>query len=157
MADVRKRETLRAQGTLYATPDKVKAEVFSTHPEFFDSEDKLQVRYELLRAAARGEMTVSQACQTYGVSRQTFYTLQRSFQARGVSGLIDGKRGRKGPLKASLEVVEFVRTMKQEQPRLSGAELGGMVEERFGIRLHRRTVERLLHIKKPQSAAPATG
>src|SRR2546426_11677388 len=63
MADVRKREALRAQGTLNTTTDNVKAEVFSVHPEFFDREDKLQVRYELLRAAAHGEMTVSQACQ----------------------------------------------------------------------------------------------
>ena len=157
MADVQKRETLRAQGTLYTTPDNVKADLFSVHPEFFDSEDKLQVRYELLRAAAHGEMTVSQVCQAYGVSRQTFYTLQRSFQARGVAGLVDAKRGRKGPLKASLEVVTFVRITKQEQPQLSGADLGVMVQERFGIRLHRRTVERLLHIKKRLSISPSTG
>ncbi|MBJ7597338.1 hypothetical protein [Candidatus Nephthysia bennettiae] len=64
-----------------------------------------------------------------------------------MAGLADAKRDRKGPLKATLEVVAFVRTTKQEQPGLSGADLGVMLKERFGIQLHRRTVERLLHIK----------
>lgn len=66
MADVQKRQALRAQGTLYTAPDQVKADVFSAYPEFFDSEDKLQVRYELLRAAAHGEMTISEACRALG-------------------------------------------------------------------------------------------
>ena len=157
MANQEKRRALRAQGALNPAPDRVSAPPFVTHPEFFDREDKLQVRYELLRAPAQGEMSVSEACRAFGVSRQTFYTLQRSFQARGVAGLVDAKRGRKGPLKTSLELVTFVRTTKQEQPQLSGADLGVMVQERFGIRLHRRTVERLLHIKKRLSISPTTG
>lgn len=148
MANAEKRRALQAQGALYPTPDKVQAEVFQNHPEFFDAEDKLQVRYELLRAAARREMTITQVCQAFGVSRQTFYTLQRAFRARGVDGLTDGKRGRKGPLKATAELVSFVRGAKREAPSLSGADLTRMVAERFGIVLHRRTVERLLIRKK---------
>ncbi len=148
MADPRKRHALKAQGTLYARPEKIAAAPFQSHPEFFDRDDKLQVRYEMLRAAEHGEMTVSEACRAFGVSRQTFYTLQRSFQARGVAGLNDAKRGRKGPLKATLEVVRFVRVAKHEDPDLSGADLATMIEAQFGIPLHRRTVERLLYPKK---------
>jgi hypothetical protein len=90
MADVQKRETLRAQGTLYTTPGNVKADLFSVHPEFFDSEDKLQVRYELLRAAAHGEMTVSQVCQ--GLWRQPPDLLHASALIPGAWGGRTGRR-----------------------------------------------------------------
>jgi transposase len=152
VASIEKRKALRAQGTLNPEPALVTAEPFRTHPEFFDAEDKLQVRYELLRAPAQGEMTVAEACRAFGVSRQTFYTLRRAFEARGLAGLTEAKRGRKGPLKASVEVVEFVRAAKADDPAASGAELARRVENRFGIKLHRRTVERLLVPKSPRPA-----
>ena len=53
-------------------------------------------------------------------------------------------QGRKGPVKASFEVVEFVRDAKARDVTASGAELARLVAERFGISLHRRTIERLL-------------
>ena len=155
MASAEKRKALRAQGTLNPEPSGVVAEPFRTHPGFFDAEDKLQVRYELLRAPAQGDMTVAEACRAFGVSRQTFYTLRRAFEARGVAGLTEAKRGRKGPLKASVEVVEFVRAAKASDSTASGAELARRVEERFGIGLHRRTVERLL-VPKSARPSPAT-
>jgi transposase len=89
-------------------------------------------------------MSVVEACRLFAVSRQTFYTLRRAFEARGVAGLAEGKRGRKGPVKASLEVVEFVRDARARDATASGAELARLVAERFGISLHRRTIERLL-------------
>ncbi len=147
MASQEKRRALRAQGALNAAPEKVTATPFVTHPEFFDADDRLQVRYEMLRAPARGEMTVADACRAFGVSRQTFYTLRRAFETRGIAGLAEGKRGRKGPLKASVEVVEFVRAARDADTSASGAEIARGVEQRFGIRLHRRTVERLLEPK----------
>jgi transposase len=143
------------QGALNPAPEKVVAEPFVQHPQFFDAEDRLQVRYEMLRAPAQGEMTVADACRAFGVSRQTFYMLRRAFEARGLAGLAEGKRGRKGPLKASVEVVEFVRREKADNPDASGAELARRVTERFGISLHRRTVERLLVPKSGPPARPA--
>jgi len=155
MASPEKRRALRAQGALNATPDKVTSELFVDSPEFFDPEDRLQVRYEMLRAPAQGEMTVADACRAFGVSRQTFYVLRRAFEARGLAGLAEGKRGRKGPLKASVEVVEFVRRARADDPGASGAEVARQVSERFGISLHRRTVERLLVPKSGPSATRA--
>lgn len=144
VASAEKRRALKAQGALNPAPEKVLASLFADYPEFFDAEDRLQVRYEMLRAPAQGEMTVADACRIFGVSRQTFYMLRRAFETRGLAGLAEGKRGRKGPLKASVEVVEFVRQAKADDPDASGAELARQVSERFGISLHRRTVERLL-------------
>jgi len=144
MASPEKRQALKAQGALNGAPETVTATLFVERPGFFDAEDRLQVRYEMLRAPAQGEMTVAEACRAFGVSRQTFYVLRRAFEVRGLAGLAEGKRGRKGPLKASVEVVEFVRQAKADEPGTSGAELARRVAERFGISLHRRTVERLL-------------
>ena len=46
---------------------------------------------------------------------------------------------RRGPLKLYGEVGEFVRAA---DPSLSGAAVAKLVEERFGVGLHRRTIER---------------
>lgn len=147
VASSEKRRALQDQGAWNPQPEVVRAEPFASQPEFFDAEDRLQVRYELLRAPAQGELTVTDACRLYGVSRQTFYTLKRAFEAHGIAGLIEQKRGRKGPVKASVEVVEFVRQARAEDPTRSGAELARDVQARFGISLHRRTVERLMSPK----------
>lgn len=144
VASPEKRGGLRAQGALNPAPEEVLADPFRSHPEFFDAEDRLQVRYEMLRGPAHGEMSVAEACRLFGVSRQTFYTLKRAFQARGIAGLADGKRGREGPVKASAEMVQFVRDAKAHDPAASGAWLARMVGDLFGISLHRRTIERLL-------------
>jgi hypothetical protein len=50
-------------------------------------------------------------------------------------------------------VVEFVRQAKANSPEVSGAELARQVLERFGISLHRRTVERLLVPKSGPAAS----
>jgi len=157
MASQAKRRALTAARALNPTPEKVVAEPFLTNPDFFDPEDRLQVRYEMLRAPAKGEMSVADACRAYGVSRQTFYTLRRAFETRGLAGLAEGKRGRKGPIKASLEVVDFVRAAKVDDPSLSGAVLAIRVREEFGIALHRRTVERLMLPKSGEKPTAGAG
>src|SRR5260221_9468851 len=121
VASPEKRRALRAQGALNPAPEKVLAEPFRSHPEFFDAEDRLQVRYEMLRGPSQGEMSVVEACRLFAVSRQTFYTLRRAFEARGIPGLPQGKRGRHGPLKASREVVEVVRAPQATAPLALGA------------------------------------
>jgi transposase len=157
MASNQKRRALNAHGTLNPEPKKVTAEQFRHHREFFDADDRLQVRYEMLRGPAVGELTVTDACAAFGVSRQTFYTLRRAFDAQGIAGLFEGKRGRKGPLKASGEVVEFVRAAKTAEPSLSGAHIARLVDQKFGVVLHRRTVERLLEPKSGARLVVAKG
>jgi hypothetical protein len=55
-------------------------------------------------------------------------------------GLLDERRGRKGPLKLSPEIVEFLRSA---EAATSAPDLVSRAEERFGVTLHRRTVERV--------------
>jgi hypothetical protein len=47
--------------------------------------------------------------------------------------------GDAAPLKLTPEVIEFVTSA---DPTVSGAQLALEVEARFGVRLHRRTIER---------------
>ncbi len=65
-------------------------------PDLFDAEDRLQVGWVMLRTRAQGEMTVSAAGRSFGVSRQTFSKLRLAFQARDMAGLTQGERGGKG-------------------------------------------------------------
>ena len=56
-----------------------------------------------------------------------------------MTGLLDERRGRRGPLKLSPEIMAFLAAA---DPRLSGAALAEAVASQFGVSLHRRTIER---------------
>jgi len=106
------------------------------------------VKYEMLRAHAVDARPVRAVCQAFGFSRQSFYTLRARFRADALQGLLPRAPGRLGPTKCTPDVMAFLRKAKTQDPTLSGATLAARVEERFGIRLHRRTVERLLGLRR---------
>jgi hypothetical protein len=56
-----------------------------------------------------------------------------------MAGLLDERRGRRGPVKLTPEIVEFICSAAPG----SGAQVAEQVADRFGVRLHRRTVERV--------------
>ncbi len=61
-----------------------------------------------------------------------------AFAEAGMAGLVDERPGRRGPVKLRPEIAEFIRSA----PAASGAALAAQVADRFGVVLHRRTVER---------------
>jgi transposase len=138
-----KREYLRAAGALHAHPETVRAELFQRH-RFFDPLDKVQVKYEMLRAQAVEGASVSFAAAAFGFSRETFYQTLRAFDERGIVGLSDDKRGRRGPVKLTTETLAWLDQTARQYPELSGRELAQRLEQERGISVHRRTVERLL-------------
>jgi transposase len=121
---------------------------FREHPTFFRARDLLQVKYEMLRAHGIDARAVRAVCQAFGFSRQSFYTLRARFRVDGLQGLLPRAPGRLGPTKCTPNVMTFLREAKAQDPTLSGATLAARVEERFGVRLHRRTVERLLDLRR---------
>jgi hypothetical protein len=134
-----RRRALQAAGLVHANAGAVSAEVFVSGDPFFFSLDKVQVKYEMLRAVAVDGQTVVASSAAHGYSRGEFYLVQAAFAERGMAGLVDDQRGRKGPTKLTDEILAFLRAAPAER---SGAELAGDVEKRFGVSLHRRTVER---------------
>jgi transposase len=101
--------------------------------------DKVQVKYEMLRAHVVDGVSATTAAAQHGYSRAAFYLIVTAFDEAGMRGLLDERRGRRGPLKLTPEVMEFVASA---DPTLSGAQLALELERRFGVRLHRRTIER---------------
>jgi hypothetical protein len=134
-----RRAALEAAGLVHPRAEAVTAELFREGGSFFFAADKVQVKYEMLRAVNVDAETVVAASAAHGYSRAEFYLVQAAFAARGMAGLVDERRGRRGPTKLTGEIVAFLQASGAER---SGADLAGEVEARFGVSLHRRTVER---------------
>lgn len=128
---------LAQAGLVHLRPEAVAAPLFSAGG-FFLAADKVQVKYEMLRAHFADGDPVSRAAAAHGYSRAAFYLVAAGFADAGMAGLVDERRGRRGPVKLRPEIAEFIRSA----PAASGAVLAAQVAERFGVRLHRRTVER---------------
>jgi transposase len=84
----------------------------------------------------------------FGVSRPTFYQAQTAFQLGGLSALVPKQRGPKEGHKLSDEVIEYVRDLKTSSPGLTTTDCIRAVEEKFGITVHRRSLERAMADKK---------
>ena len=49
------------------------------------------------------------AAAAHGYSRAAFYLVSAAFEQAGMAGLLDERRGRRGPVKLTPEIVEFIR------------------------------------------------
>ncbi|WP_239396991.1 helix-turn-helix domain-containing protein [Frankia sp. CiP3] len=112
--------------------------------DFFDARDAVQVKYEMVRRATTGEVSVSAAAAAFGFSRQSYYQAAAALDAAGLPGLLPGKPGPRGPRKLTGEVVDHLLGLREADPSLSPAALAAAVETRFGVRVHPRSVERAL-------------
>ena len=130
---------LERAGLVHPRAGEVTAEVFCSGTAFFFAADKVQVKYEMLRAVAVDGQTVVAAAAAHGYSRAEYYLVQAAFAQRGMAGLVDERRGRRGPTKLNAEIAAFLRDAPADR---SGAELAREVQDRFGVTLHRRTAER---------------
>src|SRR5882757_9143760 len=138
LSDTTRLAALTQAGLLHPHPDGVFAPLFSDGSGFFLPADKVQVKYEMLRARLVDGLPVSEAAAAHGYSRAAFYLVAASFEQAGMAGLLDERRGRRGPVKLRGEIAEFIRSA----PAVSGAVLAEQVADRFGVVLHRRTIER---------------
>jgi len=152
-ADPKARE-LQRTGTLNPRPDAVADALFRENP-FFDPRDQLQVRYEMLRRHRADALPIRQAAAAFGVSRPTFYQTQTAFQRAGLAGLLPKPRGPKGGHKLSAAVLEYVEQVKAADPALTTLACVRAVHARFGVTIHRRSLERALgrRKKKPRRLA----
>ena len=142
-----KSEALSQGGVLNPTPEAVRDDLFTGNP-FFDAKDLVQVRYEMVRRHQVDGIAISDAAETFGVTRPTFYKAQSALQTAGLAGLLPNRRGPKGGHKVSAEVVAFVADLKAASPELTTSQCVGAIETRFGIKVHRRSLERALARKK---------
>ncbi|MGA8054096.1 MAG: hypothetical protein WCA12_09610 [Burkholderiales bacterium] len=139
MSTATRRRILEQAGLLHTRPEAVSATLFDGREPFFLALDKVQVKYEMLRAHVVDGLSATAVAEQHGYSRAAFYLITAAFDEAGMRGLLDEPRGRRGPLKLTPQVLEFLASADR---RLSGAQLVAQVESRFGLRLHRRTLER---------------
>src|SRR5713226_1720307 len=96
-------KALRQHGTLHPRPQDVRHPLFQGS-DFFDPDDMIQVKYEMLRQVQVDNQPVSQAAQAFGFSRPSFYQAQSTFEQAGVAGLVPLKRGPRSGHKLTAEV-----------------------------------------------------
>jgi len=134
---------LREARSLHPRPEAVRDERFSSS-EFLDARDLVQVKYEMVRRARVEGESVSRVAETFGFSRPSFYAAASALDEGGLAGLVPARPGPRGAHKLTAEVVAFAREQRAADPKLSSAGLGELIAERFGVRVHRRSVERAL-------------
>jgi transposase len=111
---------------------------------FFDPRDLVQVKYEMLRKVHKDRESVSHAAASFGFSRPAFYKIRTDFEREGITGLLPQKRGPRGGHKLTKEVLEFIKKICAVEQPMGIPALLDEVEKRFGIRVHRRSLERAL-------------
>jgi transposase len=138
VSDTTRLRALTEAGLLHPNPTEVLAPLFTGGSRFFLASDKVQVKYEMLRAHLVDDLPVSEAAAAHGYSRAAYYLVAAAFDQSGMAGLLDERRGRRGPIKLRPEIVDFIRADTG-----SGAQIAEQVAKRFGVLLHRRTIERV--------------
>lgn len=141
--------SLAQSGTLNTKPDRVKDELF-TEEDFFDSNDLLQVKYEMLRRVDREKWPVSKASRKFGFSRPAFYEAKRSFDADGLAGLIPKQRGPKSPHKLTDEVLEFIADLGSDAG--NAEQTAALIKQRFEIDVHPRSIARAIDARDKKKA-----
>ena len=153
--DAKARE-LAASRTLNPRPEAVVDEPFRGS-EFFDARDLVQVKYEMVRRVEADGASVSAAADTFGFSRQSYYSAARALAEEGLQGLVPSKPGPRGAHKLTDEVLDHLEALRQADPGLGVAELAAAVAERFGVTVHRRSVERALARREAAKRGPKSG
>ena len=143
----KKRQTLRRHGTLNPQPESVAHSLFQ-NSAFFDPDDLLQVKYEMLRQVHMDRESISEAARAFGFSRPSFYQAQSAFQQDGVFGLFPHKRGPQSGHKLTSEVMDFVLQQRSEDPSLTPGQLAQAIQKQFRIRVHPRSIQRRLLAEK---------
>ena len=142
-----KRQILEQNKTLNKTPDKVLDTNFK-NMVFFDSNDLVQVKYEMLRSVEKDAIHISKASHAFGFSRISFYKIQRAFKEYGIAGLLPKQRGPRSAHKLTGEIMGFVNTLTKEKPDIKSTELIEKIKDRFNITVHKRSIERAIERSK---------
>lgn len=142
-----KTRALRERGCLNPHPENVRDELFLSNA-FFDPNDLLQVKYEMLRRVREDGDSVSAAAARFGLSRPTFYSARRAYDTGGLPALVPARPGPRRAHKLGQEVVEALRAAWQQRPPPSSKQLVELVRQRFGLSVHRRSIDRVLARQK---------
>jgi transposase len=138
-----KAESLGHRGCLNPHPEKVADPLFA-ESDFFDSRDLVQVKYEMVRRVQSDGQAVSASAAAFGFSRPSFYQAQSLLKSGGLAALAPQKPGPRRAHKLDADVMEFLEQLRSEDGSLKTGELARRIENRFGRKVHPRSIERAL-------------
>jgi transposase len=145
-------QALREERCLNPRPEAVRDPAFASS-EFLDARDLVQVKYEMVRRVRVEGDAVARTVADYGFSRPSFYEAAAALDSDGLAGLVPARPGPRRAHKMSAEVVGFARERLEAEPGLRSSDLVGLIEDRFGVRVHPRSIERAL----ARAARPKSG
>jgi len=136
-------EALRAERSLNPRPEAVSDEAFADST-FLDARDIVQVKYEMVRRVRVEGEAVSHSAAAFGFSRPSFYEAAAAIDTGGLAALVPARPGPRRAHKLNDEIVAYARAQLEGEPSLRSVDLVTLIEERFGIRVHPRSIERAL-------------
>lgn len=148
-----KAEAMAHDSALNPHPEAVRDPLFLDNP-FFDADDLVQVRYEMVRRHQIERMAIGDVVSLFGVSRPTFYKARSALAEHGLGGLIPQQRGPNGGHKLSGEILTCIDQLKAEHPDLSVLQCVDAIAAGFGVKVHRRSLERALALRKKRHDHP---
>jgi len=150
-----KAAALRAAGALHPHPERVTDTLFERAP-FFDRRDRVQVKYEMLRAHDIDGRRVSEVARAFGTSRQALYAAAAAFQAQGIPGLLPRPRGPKHAHKCTEAILDFVEQWQAGEAPEERSVVDA-IRRRFGVTIHPRSLQRALARRTKKGAAKGAG
>ncbi len=146
--DIEKLAALRAVHAVNPHPLDVVDQAFRSGNPFFDPRDLMQVKYEMLRRVHQDGHSVTRAAASFGFSRVAFYDAQNAYRQDGLPGLLPQRPGPRRAHKLSDDVVAVLQQVLTREPHLRAPQLAKMVQQRFGLVVHPRSIERALERQK---------
>lgn len=145
--DTNKTKALIENGSYNKNADSVSNPVFKGNP-YFDPQDLVQVKYEMLRAVKAGGLNVSDASRQFGFSRTAYYKIEKRFCSAGVDGLCTQKTGPKLPSKITSDIEEYVAQLREGEPGITNDEIVERLKFEKGVSIHKRSLQRAQSKKK---------
>ncbi|MGH2930033.1 MAG: helix-turn-helix domain-containing protein, partial [Solirubrobacteraceae bacterium] len=85
---------------------------------------------------------VARAVESCGFSRPSFYAAAAALDEGGLAGLVPARPGPRGAHKLTEEIVAFARERLAADASLRPGDLVEVIAQRFGVRVHPRSIER---------------
>ena len=136
-----KQEILLGNGTFNKNYGKVTEQHF-VNDDFYDPQDLVQVKYEMLRTAKETERNIGEIASKYGFSRAAFYKIKTTYEKEGISAFVPEKSGPKNARKLTKNHQEFIDDHIKQNPNASSASIAALLYKERGLSISKRTVER---------------
>jgi transposase InsO family protein len=113
----------------------------------FEGVSRVEQRLDMVLAAQRDGLTVTEVCALFSVSRDTFYRWRRRFEAEGIAGLENrSSRPARSPARISAAVEQQIVELRRAHPRWGPRRLRAELRRRGNdTPPARSTIGRVLH------------